>query len=215
MNRLSILALLIAVGFSLAAAGGPPVNKNCPFKNQPVNPSISSDYMGKTIGFCCNNCKGMFDANPAKYINLFAADIKAADAKKSDKPEPKAAAKPTGPCDCKRIVKGYYCEMCKRELGPDDVRNGMCKRDETKPIQIEFCQKLIPKTLSKQEIKDGKQPYDEDRARIAYECETCGAKGDVESLIKHKPDCKPKSIGSSLKKVCAKTGKWPHATDDK
>jgi len=104
--------------------------------------------------------------------------------------------------------------MCKRELGPDDVRNGTCKRDETKPAQIEYCLKLIAKTLSKQEIKDGKPAFDEDKARVSYECETCGAKGDLESQIKHKPDCKPKAIGSSLKKVCSKSGKFPHATDE-
>jgi YHS domain-containing protein len=216
MNKLSTLALLF-LAFSVAVARDNPINKVCPIKGTPVNASSpSSVYMGKTIAFCCNNCKGMFDANPAKFANAIAADMKAADAKKSDKPDAKsAAAKATGPCDCKKIVKGFYCEMCKRELAPEDVRNGTCKRDETKPIQIEFCLKLIPKTLSKQEIKEGKPPYDEDKARISYECETCGAKGDIESQIKHKPDCKPKALGSGLKKICAKSGKYPHATEDK
>ena len=105
--------------------------------------------------------------------------------------------------------------MCKRELGPDDVRNGVCKRDEVKPIQIEYCLKLIAKSLSRQEIKDGKKPYDEDRARISYECETCGAKAEIETEVKHKPECKPKALGTGLKKICAKSGKFPHATDDK
>jgi YHS domain-containing protein len=216
MNKIRTLALLLVVGFSLGAAADAPVNKTCPMKGQPVNPNLTSVYMGKTLGFCCNNCKGQFDANPAKFIGLFAADLKAADAKKSDKPDPKAAAAKniSGPCDCKKLAKGWYCAMCKRDLMAEDVRNNACKRCETKPLPIEYCVKLIPKTLSKQEIKDGKPPFDEDRARISYECESCGVKGDVEAEIKHKPDCKPKAIGSSLKKVCAKSGKFPHATDE-
>ena len=54
----------------------------------------------------------------------------------------------------------------------------------------------------------------EDKARISYECETCGAKGLVESEVKHKPDCKPKTLGGGLKKVCAKSGKAPHIGKD-
>ena len=102
----------------------------------------------------------------------------------------------------------------KRELSAEDVRNGVCKRCENKPLQIEYCVKLMPKTLSKQEIKEGKAPYDEDKARISYECESCGAKAEIEADIKHKADCKPKAIGSGLKKVCAKSGKYPHATEE-
>ena len=105
--------------------------------------------------------------------------------------------------------------MCKRELTVEDVRNGLCKRCETKPQSIEYCVKLIAKALSKQEIKDGKPPYDEDKARVSFECESCGAKSEIETELKHKPDCKPKAIGSSLKKVCAKSGKFPHSSDDK
>ena len=54
----------------------------------------------------------------------------------------------------------------------------------------------------------------EDRARVTYECETCGAKSNVESEIKHKPDCKPKAVGSGIKKVCLKSGKPPHVAKD-
>ena len=54
----------------------------------------------------------------------------------------------------------------------------------------------------------------EDKARISYECESCGAKGMVESEVKHKPDCKPKTLGRGLKKVCAKSGKAPHISKD-
>lgn len=121
-----------------------------------------------------------------------------------------AAAKTmTGPCDCKKVVKGYYCEKDKRELGPDDMRGTLCKRCEQKPTEIEYCVKLMAKPFDpKKKVQD---PPTEDKARISYVCEKCGVKGDIESEIKHKDDCKP-SFGSGLKKVCAKSGHMPHAT---
>jgi len=54
----------------------------------------------------------------------------------------------------------------------------------------------------------------EDKARVTYECDSCGVKGGVATEIKHKEDCKPK-FGGGLKKVCAKSGKEPHATEAK
>lgn len=54
----------------------------------------------------------------------------------------------------------------------------------------------------------------EDKARVTYECESCGVKANVESELKHKPDCKPKTLGGGIKKVCTKSGKLPHATDE-
>jgi hypothetical protein len=115
----------------------------------------------------------------------------------------------TGPCDCKKIVKGYYCEKDKRELTPDDIRGGICKRCETKATEIEYCLKLTPKPYDpKKKVQD---PPTEDKARISYVCDKCGAKADIESELKHTPDCKP-SFGGGVKKVCAKSGHFPHAT---
>ena len=54
----------------------------------------------------------------------------------------------------------------------------------------------------------------EDKARVTYECETCGAKANVETEIKHKPDCKPKALGGGIKKVCTMSGHFPHASDE-
>ncbi len=34
----------------------------CPFSGKPANPSYTSTYNGKTVGFCCPNCKAKFDA---------------------------------------------------------------------------------------------------------------------------------------------------------
>jgi len=203
----TFLALLLVA--TAAAQAGKPVNSKCPVKTDiPAKADITSSYKGLVIGFCCGDCKAKFAANPDAYAGN-SAEIKAALAKSGSASKPAAAANMTGPCDCKKIVKGYYCEKDKRELGPDDVRNGVCKRCEMKPQTIEYCLKLTPKPFdAKKKVQD---PPGEDKARIHYECETCGAKADVEEGFKHKPDCKATSF-AALKKVCEKSGKFPHAT---
>jgi hypothetical protein len=45
----------------------------------------------------------------------------------------------TGPCSVKKLVKGYYCAECKRDLEQFDTRNGICKRCEKTPTKIDFC----------------------------------------------------------------------------
>ena len=45
----------------------------------------------------------------------------------------------TGPCAVKKLVKGFYCSDCKRELEQYDTRNGICKRCEKTPTKIDFC----------------------------------------------------------------------------
>ena len=98
--------------------------------------------------------------------------------------------------------------------GWDDIRGNVCKRCEQKATEIEYCLKLMPKPFDpKKKVQD---PPAEDKARISYVCEKCGAKSDIETEIKHKDDCKPSALGSaSLKKVCAKSGHMPHASEAK
>jgi len=107
------------------------------------------------------------------------------------------------------LVNNAGVIMGKRELTVDDVRGNLCKRCETKPLEIEYCLKLIPKPYDpRKKVQD---PPTEDKARISYECEKCGVKAEFEDKVVHKADCKP-AFGSGTKKVCAKSGKMPHAT---
>lgn len=202
----AFLALLLAA--TAAAQAGKPINAKCPVKTDiPAKAEITSSYKGQVIGFCCQDCKGKFSGNPDAYGERI-PELKAALAKASaGKPNPFAAY--TGPCECKKIVKGYYCEKDKRELSVDDVRGNLCKRCETKPLQIEYCLKLTPKPFDpKKKVQD---PPTEDKARVRYECEACMSKGDIEDTFKHKADCKATSF-AGLKKICEKSGKYPHAS---
>lgn len=61
-------ALLAAAGL-LWAVQGKPINDTCPVKGgTPIKPNITSVYKGKTVGLCCGNCKGQFDAAPDKFV---------------------------------------------------------------------------------------------------------------------------------------------------
>ncbi len=78
------------------------------------------------------------------------------------------------------------------------MKNGACPTCEKKPVKTDYC----VKTVQGQKLPD--------RARITYECATCGEKGEFEPDFKHKEDCKKKT--GVLKKVCSKTGTAPHVT---
>jgi len=72
------------------------------------------------------------------------------DAKKDEKKPaaPAPAASPANACEVKKTAKGGFCLKCDRELDVNDVRNGNCKRCESKPAVIEYCVKyLAPKYI--------------------------------------------------------------------
>ena len=51
-----------------AVAAAKPINAKCPLSGKDVDATKSSVYKTQTIGFCCADCKGKFDAEPAKFI---------------------------------------------------------------------------------------------------------------------------------------------------
>jgi YHS domain-containing protein len=62
-----IAAALAAVGLAWAATQA--ANTTCPVKKgEAVKAGITASYKGKTVAFCCNNCKKEFEANPEKYV---------------------------------------------------------------------------------------------------------------------------------------------------
>jgi outer membrane murein-binding lipoprotein Lpp len=38
------------------------MNSKCPFSGKDVNAATAEDYKGQKVAFCCNGCKGKFDA---------------------------------------------------------------------------------------------------------------------------------------------------------
>ena len=51
-----------------APAKAKAINAKCPLSGKDVDAAASVTYKAQVIAFCCNNCKGKFEAEPAKYI---------------------------------------------------------------------------------------------------------------------------------------------------
>ena len=48
-------------------AAAAPVNDKCPVSGADVDASVTSAFGGHVVAFCCNDCKGKFDANPESF----------------------------------------------------------------------------------------------------------------------------------------------------
>lgn len=59
------LCTIIALAFAASLASA--ADAICPVSSKPVKAGITTKHEGKEVGFCCNNCKGKFEADPAKY----------------------------------------------------------------------------------------------------------------------------------------------------
>jgi YHS domain-containing protein len=63
------VAVLLGTGFAWAFQSKP-VNDTCPVKTgTAIKAGITSELGGKTVGFCCEKCKALFDADPARFAS--------------------------------------------------------------------------------------------------------------------------------------------------
>ena len=81
-----------------------------------VNKEKTSDYEGQTIGFCCDDCKGKFDADPKKFIGK----VKEFKKKKAEVEEEISFDDPINkkcPITGKDVVSGRTTEYKKQTIG--------------------------------------------------------------------------------------------------
>ena len=69
-----LMAAVAIVGVSMMSiaeekAASKPINEKCPFSGKDVAAGSTVDVK---VEFCCNNCKGKFDKEPAKYLDKVA-----------------------------------------------------------------------------------------------------------------------------------------------
>ena len=116
-----------------------PVNATCPVSDEKVDPEVTANYKGKTVGFCCSDCVKDFNKDPAKYMKKVEAE-EAKNKKKDDKKGAQPSADSTKPVNrfCaiekenavdptvktttyKGKVVGFCCEDCikKFDANPD------------------------------------------------------------------------------------------------
>ena len=59
------------------------LNAKCPVSGDDADPKLTSDYKGRTVAFCCEECAKDFEKTPTKYLASLEAQDKAA-AKEDD-----------------------------------------------------------------------------------------------------------------------------------
>jgi YHS domain-containing protein len=65
-------ALFLILFTAAAALAAEPLNTKDPITSESANPAIKSTY-SKTVEFCCDRCKGKFDASPKAYMTAIKA----------------------------------------------------------------------------------------------------------------------------------------------
>lgn len=55
-----------------AADPAKPINAKCPISGKDIDAATAFVYKTQAIAFCCNNCRGKFEKEPAKYIGKVA-----------------------------------------------------------------------------------------------------------------------------------------------
>jgi YHS domain-containing protein len=130
-SLLYCVAFCAVLGFAFSTSGAEaekkeapkPINKKCPVEGGDVDPAVTIQHEGKTIGFCCAGCDSDFKKDPAKYMAIIAKEQK-----ETKKEEPKLNAKcPVTDDDAdKTITKEYKgrkiafcCEDCVKDFDKD------------------------------------------------------------------------------------------------
>jgi YHS domain-containing protein len=75
--KYSIIVAILAAALCVAAEkskdppppSSQPVNKMCAVEtDHEIDPKVTVEYKGKTIGFCCEDCPTEFKKDPEKYV---------------------------------------------------------------------------------------------------------------------------------------------------
>jgi len=102
---LGLMVMAMVAGFTLGLnaeekkEAPKPINEKCPNNGKAINPEKTVSI---EVGFCCNNCKGKYDKDPAAYLEKVA---KAEDGKCPLSGQAVGEAKST-------LTIGYCCERC-------------------------------------------------------------------------------------------------------
>jgi YHS domain-containing protein len=150
-----------------------PINKKCPVEGGDVDPKLTTEYKGKTIGFCCDSCPAEFKKDPAKYMAIVDKELakdkpadkskdeakKSADKEKDKKKEQKLNTKcPVSGDDADKTLTTEYkgrtvafcCEDCIKDF-KKDPKKYMAKLEEQ-----DKADKKAEKDKSKDAEKDKK-----------------------------------------------------------
>jgi YHS domain-containing protein len=120
-----------AVDICCSEDAADPINKTCPVSGKDVNPTKTVEYEKQLIGFCCDDCKGKFEADPKKYIGKvkeFKKSKKAPDEEisftagdpiNSVCPISGKDVNPTKTVEYEKQLIGFCCDDCKGKFESD------------------------------------------------------------------------------------------------
>jgi YHS domain-containing protein len=213
-----------------------PINKTCPITGKDVNATKTVDYEGQTIGLCCDDCKGKFEADPKKYIGK----VKEFKKKKSAAEEVAFFDDPINkkcPITGKDIVAGRTSEYEKQLIGfccmdcvgkfESDPKKFIgkvkeFKKSKSQAEEISFGDAINKKCPVAGKDVDPKVTFTYQDQVIAFCCKDCCAKfaKEPEKFIEKVPEFKKKKssvaqeifFGDPINKTCPITGKDVNAT---
>jgi len=115
--------ILVDLGIPMtnrAAEGAGPVNKLCPVSGKPVNASKTVVYEGKTIAFCCDDCKAQFEKDPKSFLSKL--DLTAANKTAPINTVCPLSGKPINPeknVEFEGKLIAFCCDDCKAKFQAD------------------------------------------------------------------------------------------------
>lgn len=74
-TRIRNQAVIVNLGVTPQVSNTPPavtqrpVNSTCPVSGRPVDPTKTSSFDGRTVAFCCDDCKAKFEADPTAFAS--------------------------------------------------------------------------------------------------------------------------------------------------
>ncbi|HET6422514.1 MAG TPA: YHS domain-containing protein [Planctomycetaceae bacterium] len=110
-------AALMMCAFAVAEDAAKAPEPKCPVAGTPIKADKFTEYKGGKVNFCCDNCKGKFTADPAKYA--VAANLQLAQtgqAKQEKCPISGAALDATKTTEVAGVKVTFCCEKCQGKV---------------------------------------------------------------------------------------------------
>jgi YHS domain-containing protein len=198
-----------------AAASVKPINAKCPVSGKDIDLAKTSTYKGQLIAFCCDNCKGKFDADPAKFIGKV-PEFKEPAEKKEEKKDEKKAINTKCPLSGKDVdlaqtveyqkqVIAFCCPNCKGKFEKDpekyidkvkEFNKDPKKSDAGNVFNVSFDDPINKKCpITGKEIVSGRT-VEYKKQLIGFCCQDCVEKfeSDPEKYIKRVKEFKKSSV---------------------
>ncbi|MGA2254190.1 MAG: hypothetical protein ABSG53_05965 [Thermoguttaceae bacterium] len=112
------LVLAASAAFSAGKAESPAKAKVvCPVSGQAIDKSVSSDFGGGKVCFCCEKCKAKFDADSAKFATKANLQLAASgQAKQTACPFSGGALKASTTVKVAGVDVQFCCDNCKAKV---------------------------------------------------------------------------------------------------